>query len=269
MCLLIALSRVIDGSPLVIATNRDEAYNRPSTTMTVLQHANPRILGGRDELAGGTWMATNEYGLVAALTNRPQGGMRDPLKRSRGELPIALAQHQDAASAVEAFVVRYRSNEYNPCWILVGDRDSLFYIDVTTPEVPFAQVLPSGTYVLENNPLFPLSEKSAYVTEQLSQTRGLVGENLLLFLRQLLGDHAIPSQAAAPEPSSDTTNSDSPPQRQLSACCVHSANYGTRSSAIVVVDELHDEPPRLQVADGHPCTTPFRDVTDYWITAST
>ena len=70
MCLLVVLSRVIPGAPLVVAANRDEWLDRPSLAMTSLSEA-PRIRGGRDQRAGGTWLATSESGLVAGLTNAP------------------------------------------------------------------------------------------------------------------------------------------------------------------------------------------------------
>ena len=70
MCLLVVLSRVIPGAPLVVAANRDEWLDRPALAMTSLSEA-PRIRGGRDQRAGGTWLATSESGLVAGLTNAP------------------------------------------------------------------------------------------------------------------------------------------------------------------------------------------------------
>ncbi|MBM3274656.1 MAG: NRDE family protein, partial [Candidatus Sericytochromatia bacterium] len=130
MCLLVALFKQIPGYPLVVAANRDEFLERPAVPMAVLQDTGPRILGGRDELAGGTWLAVNEHGLIAALTNFPSP-TRDPARRSRGELPIALASHRDAKTAAAAFAQAYRPADYNPAWILVGDRESLFYIDFT------------------------------------------------------------------------------------------------------------------------------------------
>ena len=75
------------GFPLVVAANRDERLDRPAHSLCVLREHAPRILGGRDDLAGGTWLAVNEHGVVAGLTNRPSPGGRDPTKRSRGELP--------------------------------------------------------------------------------------------------------------------------------------------------------------------------------------
>ena len=69
MCLLIALSRVLPDAPLLVAANRDERYDRPAEAITVLRDRGPRILGGRDQVAGGTWLAVNEHGVLAGLTN--------------------------------------------------------------------------------------------------------------------------------------------------------------------------------------------------------
>src|SRR5579875_1041432 len=129
MCLLIARFGVEPGLPLVVGANRDERYERPATAVTVLRHR-PRVLGGRDELAGGTWLAVNEHGVVAGLTNRPSAAGRDPTKRSRGELPLALASERSAEVAVERFVRRFSPQDYNLAWLLVGDRTSLFYIEM-------------------------------------------------------------------------------------------------------------------------------------------
>ena len=130
VCLLIALFGVVPGVPLLIAANRDEMYQRPADPITVLRAAQPRILGGRDELAGGTWLAVNEHGVVAGLTNQPTGA-RDPAKRSRGELPLAFAAYPDAKTAVTEVCARLDPAAYNPCWMLVGDRHALFSVDLS------------------------------------------------------------------------------------------------------------------------------------------
>ena len=66
MCLLVVLSGVVPGRPLVVAANRDERRERPTIPMTVLDGGDgggPAILGGRDEVGGGTWLATNAAGV--------------------------------------------------------------------------------------------------------------------------------------------------------------------------------------------------------------
>ena len=189
------LSRVDPEAPLVVAANRDERMERPARAMTVLAEGPPRILGGYDELGGGTWLAINEHGLVAGLTNRPLEGGRDPAKRSRGELPLWLAGWPSAREAVERFVEEFEPADYNPCWMLVGDRQSLFSIDMTADGMPVAEALPPGSYVLENSPLGTSSPKSDRVNEQVATVATKRGDALVRALGVILGDHTVPPEA--------------------------------------------------------------------------
>src|SRR2546429_9416944 len=97
MCLLAVLFHAHPEAPVVIAANRDELYARAAEAIQVLRPSAPRILGGRDVLAGGTWLAVNEHGVYAGVTNRPAATGRDPSRRSRGELPPAPADHTPAS----------------------------------------------------------------------------------------------------------------------------------------------------------------------------
>ena len=75
VCLLVFAWQTEPGYALVVAANnRDEQLDRPAHPLCVLRESNPRILGGRDDLAGGTWLAVNDHGVVAGLTNRPSPG---------------------------------------------------------------------------------------------------------------------------------------------------------------------------------------------------
>ena len=85
--------------------------------------------------SGGTWLATNEAGVVAGLTNRPLRDGPDTAKRSRGELPLALARHPTAAAAVDAFGAAIDPSAFNPSWLLVPDRHDAFFVDVTGTSV--------------------------------------------------------------------------------------------------------------------------------------
>jgi len=168
VCLLIALFQQIADAPLIIAANRDERLDRPAVAMTVLRPSGPRILGGRDELAGGTWLAVNEYGVVAGLTNQPSADGRDAGKRSRGELPLAFAGHKTAAEAVAAVTARLNPAEYNPCWMLIGDRQALFSVGLAGGQAADVEELAPGLHILENAPLRAPSAKADFV-------RGLIG----------------------------------------------------------------------------------------------
>src|SRR5947207_1747664 len=168
--------------PLVVGANRDELLDRPAVPMALLRDEPPRVLGGRDELAGGTWLAVNESGVVSGLTNRPLAGRRDPNKRSRGELPLALAAHQTATEAVEAFVREFRPSDYNPAWLLVGDREAAFTIDMTETangDRPVVEALAPGLYVLENRALHTESAKVDHVRRLLADTDQVTGAALV------------------------------------------------------------------------------------------
>ncbi|HUO49322.1 MAG TPA: hypothetical protein VMU09_10840, partial [Acidimicrobiales bacterium] len=74
-------------------------------------------------------------------------------------------------------------------------------------------------------------------------------------LRALLGDHSTPDDhGQLPEGTSAA----------VLAACVHTDHYGTRSAAIVRVGADEGSLPEVAVADGHPCTAPFRDIGGLW-----
>jgi uncharacterized protein with NRDE domain len=277
VCLLIALFRVVDDAPLIIAANRDELYARPTVTMTVLHDGfggHPRVLGGRDEQAGGTWLAVNEHGVVAGLTNQPADSGRDPSKKSRGELPLAFTGYRTAAEAVAAETPKLKPSDYNPCWLLVGDRDTLFSVGLAGGTQPDVTQLPPGAHVLENRPLGTPTAKTAQVTAMIAAERARHAaappetetgtENAATAaaaLAAVLSDHrpAVENPPAAP-PAPGATGRVRPPE--LSAACVHTPTYGTRSAMIVTVPV--SGLPGLRVADGSPCEVPFADVTGLW-----
>jgi uncharacterized protein with NRDE domain len=264
MCLLIMISGVVPGMPLIVAANRDERRARPTVAMTRLERAGGElsILGGRDEVGGGTWLATNEGGVVAGLTNRPLREGPDTAKRSRGELPLALARHHTAAAAVEAFGTAIDPSAYNPSWLLVADRHDVFFVDVTGTDRVMVEQLPVGVHVLENRGLHEASPKVERVRELLDPVLTRPGM-LLDSLPALLADHHVPDG----EPPADATN---PRLAQaVRAICVHADedDYGTRSSAVITVDN-DPVPPTIRWTDDAPCRGRWCRADHLWPTSS-
>jgi uncharacterized protein with NRDE domain len=246
VCLLVVAFQLFSDEPLIVGANRDEVLERPATVMTVLDPGQPRVIGGRDELSGGTWLAVNEQGVFAGLTNQPLGEAKDPSRRSRGELPLALARHESAAAAVEDFLRRYRPSDYNGSWILVGDRSSLFFIDFTGLVDPAAVALPPGLHVLENR---PLGEPSAKVDLALEVLGAPSDSNAATeAFRAVLTDHRLPEGDERPQ----------------AANCVHLDGYGTRSACLIRVPSEAKQLPHVWVAAGPPCATPFEDAGSLW-----
>jgi uncharacterized protein with NRDE domain len=247
MCLLIAVAGVIEDAPLLVAANRDEFYAREAVPMTVLREDGPRVLGGRDLVAGGTWMAVNQHGVVAALTNKPTDGPRDPTKRSRGEIPLLLAAQSSAAAAVDALESGSTPGEFNPCWVLVGDRHSLYYVDMTGPGQLESRRLPPGVHILENKPLGDPSAKVDRVRARLGDCRSRPAGSVITSLGAIVADHVMP---LVPADTSETAER----QARISACCVHTELYGTRSSMLVCDPATSTDRPRVWSSAGPPCT---------------
>ena len=59
---------------LVLASNRDEFHSRPTATAAWWPDA-PRVYGGRDLEAGGSWLAMDRRGRLAAVTNYREPGV--------------------------------------------------------------------------------------------------------------------------------------------------------------------------------------------------
>lgn len=251
---------MVADAPLIVAANRDERLDRPAVPITVLRESGPRILGGRDELAGGTWLAVNEHGVVAGLTNQPSFTGRDPSKRSRGELPLAFASRASAEAAVTALSATLDPASYNPCWMLVGDTEALFFVGIAGSDKPEVEQLGPGLHVLENAPLWPQSAKATFVTQLVTKALlagdDVVAADAVAALESVLGDH----QPAISEPRTDPSGQVRPPQ--LSAACVHAEGYGTRSAMTVSVPV--SGLPSVRVADGRPCERDMRDFTGLW-----
>lgn len=244
MCLLVVLFRMHPDAPLIVAANRDELLARPADAMSVLEASRPRVLGGRDRVAGGTWLAVNEHGVVAGLTNAPRS--RDPARRSRGELPLLAARRREAEEAARELSL-LRGSDYNPCWLLVADRRSLYHADFTTGERVTVRELEPGLHVLENRPLLASSPKADQVRRRVAAISEARGPALIDALHGVLKSHEVPVASGA---------------SKVAAACVHAGSYGTRSSEIVFVGS--DASPQLWSSEGPPCVNELVEVTSMW-----
>ena len=261
MCLLIAAWGLDPEYPLIVGANRDEQLSRPSTTFCVLNKRGPRILGGRDEVAGGTWLAVNEFGVVAGLTNRPVPEGVDPLRRSRGELPIRAAKHRSAHDAVSDLVTFARSEDYNPAWMLIGDRDDLFFLELPAQGETSARALSEGLHILENAPINSGSAKEQGVQNAIEADLAS-GMPMSTVMTMVLASHHLPQEV--------DRRFDTEPSARRSAVrvpCVHTENYGTRSSALIMVPSDRREKSFISVADGPPCRSRYQDQSVFWISS--
>ncbi|HYS55334.1 MAG TPA: NRDE family protein [Thermoanaerobaculia bacterium] len=117
MC-LIAVAKGSQKFPLVIAANRDEFYARP----TRAAHAwddDPRVIGGRDLRAGGSWLALRRGGRFAAITNvRGAGRAEGEGAPSRG---LLVADFVRGDQSPMQYARSIRGDAYAGFHLIVGD----------------------------------------------------------------------------------------------------------------------------------------------------
>jgi len=169
-----------------------------------------------------------------------------------------LTRHENAKDAVGDLAEHVHADDYNSAWLLVGDRRSLYYLQIGGAGAPEVEMLDPGLYVLANDPLHGSSPKADHIRDQVEGMADLGHAEQLRLLRSVLADHSVP-----PAVSMSAGKSGRP--AELAAACVHSDGYGTRSAALVSVPT--EGFPHLWVADGPPCRSPFIEVNKLWSTS--
>lgn len=249
MCTLILFHRVWPGYPWVVASNRDEALDRPaegarwrpsnptSTSFGAKDHG--PIFAPRDLQAGGTWMGATKAGLFVGLTNRFSTITAAP--RSRGEL---VAYGLGESRAYEA-VQRVRGldlSQYAGFHFVAADETAAFRCIWDPAEAaPMIMELTPGPHI---------------VTERSFGAAPSGREDYLKPKVAALLDATSPDWEAMKGilRHQDSSGFDS--------VCVElpDRNYGTRSSALVAFD---GQALQWAQADGPPCRTEFEPLLGF------
>jgi len=118
MCLIAVSHNANTKFPLVIAANRDELYARPTRPAHVWDD-DPRVIGGRDLRAGGSWLAARRGGRFAAITNvRGAGRAEGEGAPSRG---LLVADFVRSEAAPMDYARSIRGRDYAGFHLVVGD----------------------------------------------------------------------------------------------------------------------------------------------------
>jgi len=248
VCTLVALFQVHRDHPLVIAANRDEFYARRTSGPQLLRDQ-PRVIGGRDEEKGGTWLGASEHGFFVGLTNQRSLAPPNPALASRGEVVLeALAQ--PGLPAAVRFLGALDGRAYNAFNLLVGDAERLV-VAYARPEAAGLELeeLPAGIWALPNDRLgsrdFPKIDRATELARPLA---ALSWDALVPRAQALLGDHELPP--SLPEGA----------LARLQALCVHTPAYGTRSASLLAFSARGLE--RYHHAEGPPCQAPLAPRAD-------
>ena len=258
MCTLIVRHQMDQWCSTLIAANRDEFYHRPASGPRVLRDT-PLIVGGRDELAGGTWLALTRDGLFLGLTNQRSFGTRDDTLRSRGELVVeALAA--GSFDGVTRYLEEADAREYNEFNLIFGDgaRVCAAYgrrAERTVELEPLGQ----GVHVLCNDrlgsPEFPKADEARVKVESITPAPWLEIKPQLI---EVLSDRSLPEPEALP-PLPPDAPFDADVARRLQAICVKTPVYGTVSATVAALSPGRVE--QYAFCDGPPDEGEFLDVT--------
>ena len=274
MCTVVLLRRPGAPWPLLLAANRDELRSRPWRPPGRHWPDRPDVVAGQDELAGGSWLGINDYGVVAAILNRvgtlgPAAG-----KRSRGELVLEALDHADAVEAAAA-LADLDPAAYRPFNLIVADNQDAFWLR-------HAGALPSFAFRTRSGGMRMVEPIQLPGTEPPQRGRGTrvecqpVPERLSMLTARELNDPASIRirhylerfrEAAVPDPEraswhawvrllGDRTSVADDPRNAMAI--VTGGDYGTVCSSLVALPAAG--PPRMWFAAGVPGEVPFEAV---------
>lgn len=227
MCLIFLAINQHPDYPLIIAANRDEFYSRPSESAHFWPE-HPQILAGKDNLAGGTWLGITRQGRFAAVTNyREMTSYTGTV--SRGNLVSDFLTGRDNNNHYTQKLVQTAGlfSGFNCLYGTLSPAADLHYFS-NRQTIP--QHLGTGIYGLSNGVLDSGWPK---VTRGKQHLRSLLSlpfhvDNWLELLanRQIAGDSELPDTGIGQEK-----------EQLLSPIFISSANYGTRCSTVIAIDD--------------------------------
>ncbi|MFT7224402.1 MAG: hypothetical protein ACI82Z_001959 [Cellvibrionaceae bacterium] len=231
MCLILFSFQPSTDRPLVLGANRDEFFDRPTAPADYWEDT-PKVLAGRDLLAGGTWLGITASGRFAAVTNvrEPQVVTKKKLL-SRGDLTRHFLQGDEAP---QAYLKRLSADKDNYAGfnLLLGDfsdePSSIFYFSNRCAGI---HSLTQGTYGLSNHLLdspWPKVDDGKTILRQ-----GLkMAEGNHDFIRDLLERPSTAEDDRLPD-----TGVSYAKEKALSAIFIANLpNYGTRASSVLTID---------------------------------
>ena len=242
MCTLILGLGILGTESLLLGANRDESPQRPSEEPGILV-ASPHVVGGRDLVSGGSWLAIREGTFVTALMNRRPvpGDTRDPKTlRSRGLLCLDVAAQGGSpdASHLDVALRLLDRDAYAP-WTLVGvGLDGEAWALMAGIGAPRIQPIARGWHVITHQDLDDAGEpRTRWIYEDLREKRPATVDQAMELMSEYLRSHG---QGGTPE------------------VCLHRDTFPTVSSSLIALGEGG---PRYLHAQGSPCMTPYHDET--------
>lgn len=226
MCLILLSLQQHPSYRLIVAANRDEYYDRPSTPPTFWSEA-PDLLAGKDLKSDGTWLGITRKGRIGAVTNYRDPSSNKKSAPSRGWLVRDFLLGSDGA---EEYLTRVRreGRRYNGFNLVVGVGDELYWYSNREGEIV---KLSRGLHGISNQLLDTPWPKMIRGKHGMSEILGKDGEIPPEILFELLRDRTQALEEDLPD-----TGVGIEWERILSPIFTVSPTYGTRSSTLIFID---------------------------------
>ena len=246
MCTLILGVDVTGLGTVIVGANRDEDPSRPSDPPGVLLEK-PRVVGGRDRLAGGTWLAVREGRALVAMLNRRDAGPPPAARRSRGLLALEAAgvrvpgsewtNQALAAAALDRVLASLRTDRYAPFSMVFASPGACWMVAHEPAHPPREIVIEPGWHVLTHAELDdPDEPRAARLLREISSWAPQPVDDAMIGLAGRLREHGGKGDAV----------------------CVHEGPMMTVSSSRVW---LAPTAARYLHIEGRPCVNAETDVT--------
>jgi uncharacterized protein with NRDE domain len=225
MCLVLVAWRGHPQIPCVIAANRDEFHARPAAPAHWWQ-TEPPILAGQDLEAGGTWLGITRRGRFAALTNYRDPELRRTGTPSRGSLVTSILQSDGTIMQILDHLRRVGA-DYNGFNVIFSDGQRLGIYESVRGD---GRELGPGIYGLSNHLLDTPWPKVRRAKTRLSEALSALSDTRAALA--LLRD-----QEPAPDEQLPRTGVSLEWERLMSSAFVRAADYGTRCSTLLRIDQ--------------------------------
>lgn len=174
MCTVVLSLAPAEPMALLLLGFRDEFTGRPWQPPARHWPGSP-LVGGRDEQAGGTWLAVHpQIPRLGCILNARGEQARPDTRRSRGELPLRAAA--EGREALEAMYHDPRAlASYDPFFLITAELDAALMLSWDGTQAALEDLDPDQTHVITNaGHTYPSAEpdpKAAHFGPRFAATR--------------------------------------------------------------------------------------------------
>jgi len=227
MCLIAFSYKTHPKYKLIVATNRDEFYKRPTRPAQFwIDEGQPQLLAGKDLKANGTWIGISKNGKWGALTNfRDLSNIHEDAP-TRGTLVLDFLKSAEPANEYLQNLVG-STQDYNGFNLLIGDTDKLYHYSNESQQI--SEIEP-GIHGVSNALLDTSWPKLDYAKRNLQHVLSgetFEKEDLFQILKnpEKAADDQLPSTGLSYEL-----------EKAISPVFIKTENYGTLCSTLLMID---------------------------------